>query len=173
VGDRAAIEQDRLIGERKDLFRLLFDHGHRQARAAEFAQSGQQFVDDDRRKPLGRLVERLGVIVADQLFCKALGDVGRAGVVLDLEDDLLVCDRVAMVLHVKLGAGALRLAGRGLLPVIGRIMPIVTVLSSARTAPAPRQRPRTSTISASTLLLRSPLYGRPSGLSYGATPLGC
>ena len=45
----AAIEDDRLISERQDLLRLLFDDDHRQARAAEFAQSGQQFIDDDRR----------------------------------------------------------------------------------------------------------------------------
>jgi hypothetical protein len=53
----------------------------------------------------------LGMIVADQLFRQALGDVGGADVVLDFEDDLLAGDRVAVLPHVKLCAGALLLAG--------------------------------------------------------------
>jgi hypothetical protein len=56
MGDGPAIEHNRPIGEGQDLLRLLFDDDHRQTRAAEVAKSGQQFVDDDRRESLGRLV---------------------------------------------------------------------------------------------------------------------
>ena len=66
VGDRATIEHDRLIGEGQDLLRLLFDDDHRQASTAKFAQSGQQFVDDDWRQSLGRLVEQQQAWVEDQ-----------------------------------------------------------------------------------------------------------
>src|SRR5690348_2336671 len=52
MGDGAAIEHDRVIGEGQDLLRLLLDDNHRQARPAEFAQRGQQFIDDDWRQSL-------------------------------------------------------------------------------------------------------------------------
>jgi hypothetical protein len=55
------------------------------------------------------------VIVADQLFRQALGDVSRAGVVFDLEDDPVAGNRVAVLLNVKLCSSALLLAGRRLL----------------------------------------------------------
>ena len=58
MDDGAAIENDRLVGERQDLLGLLFDDDHREARAAKFAQRRQQFVDDDRRESLGRLIEQ-------------------------------------------------------------------------------------------------------------------
>ena len=110
--------------------------------------------------------QHFGVIVADQLFRQPLGDVSRAGVVLDLEDDLLAGDRVAMLLHIKLCPARSCLPVDACGPVIGRIMPMVTVLSSARAAPAlssaaqsrsehpqSRHRPFSS---------RSALWGRPA-----------
>ncbi len=52
------------------------------------------------------------MIVADQLLGEAFGHVWSAGVVLDLERDFLAGDRGAVLLNVKLGGGALLLAGR-------------------------------------------------------------
>ena len=65
----------------------------------------------ERRQPEAH--QDLGMVVADKLFGEALGHVRRAGVVLDLEHDLLAGDRVAVLMHVKLGGGAFLPAGRG------------------------------------------------------------
>ena len=53
------------------------------------------------------------MVVGDEFLGEPLGDVGRAGVVLEDEIDLLAGDRVAVLRDVKLGAGLLLLAGRG------------------------------------------------------------
>ena len=99
-----------------DIGRLLGDHCCRGG-ADDFGnlrlRGDRRRCQRERREP--ETHQHLGVIVADQLLGQALGDVGRAGVVLDLEDDLLAGDRVTVLLHVELSAGALLLAGRRLL----------------------------------------------------------
>ena len=115
----------RPIGERNDRLR------HREAGAHDIGRAlgddrGRRHHHDFRNLGLGgdrRRRQRAGrepktgkegdLVVHHQLLGEPLGHVGIAGVVADDQFDLLAGNRVAVLLHVELGAGGELLAGRG------------------------------------------------------------
>ena len=74
---------------------------------------GRDWRRGERERRQAEAHQHACVIVADQLLGEALGHVGRAGVVLDDERDLLAGDRIAVLLNVELRGRALLFAGRG------------------------------------------------------------
>ena len=99
-----------------DVGRLLGDHRRRRGGDdLRHFRFGRDRRDGERQRGEAEAHQRLGVVVGDEVLGEALGHVGRAGIVLDLEDDLLAGDRVAMELDVEIGARLLLLAGGRLL----------------------------------------------------------
>ena len=102
-------------GERgaHDIGRLLGDHRRRRGRNDfRHLRLSRDRSRGERQRREAEAHQRPGVVVGDQFFGETLGDVGRAGVVLDLEHDLLAGDRVAMLLHEELGARFFLFSGR-------------------------------------------------------------
>ena len=103
-------------GGAHDIERLFRDHrGRRGGDDLGNLGLGGDWRDRERQRGEAEAHQRLGVVVADQLLGEALGDVGRASVVLDDERDLLSRHRVAVHLDIELGSRLFLLAGARLL----------------------------------------------------------
>ena len=59
MNDTAPFKDQRAVGDGQDLLRMLLDNdGGESLLTEEARERGQQFLHDDRRQPLGRLVEQ-------------------------------------------------------------------------------------------------------------------
>src|SRR5207237_9394552 len=67
VNDGAALQYHNTVGQPQNLLRILLDNDRADAtRAGNAAQRPQQFFDDDRRQPLGRLVQKQDIGIEGQ-----------------------------------------------------------------------------------------------------------
>ena len=67
MNDTASVKNQRAVRDGQDLLRMLLDDdGSEPLLAEQLRERGQQFLHDDRRQPLGRLVEQQKVRICRQ-----------------------------------------------------------------------------------------------------------
>ena len=109
---------------------VMMDGGRRDDDLGDLRLRGDR-GDGERQRREAEADQHVHLVVDDELLGEALGDVRRAGVVLDDQLDLLARDRGAVLLHPQLRARLDLLAGAGAAPVIGRMSPILTASCAA------------------------------------------